>query len=97
MKLKPYRELLKMTEVAIDEALAPIRARQARSKADLLIAKLEEKCHAFEVSITKACTQKELDLEHILEMLDERALVVRKISQLRTMITDLFPPSEVPK
>lgn len=35
MKLKPYKEILKMAKEAIDETLAPVRAKKAKKQAEL--------------------------------------------------------------
>ena len=35
MKLKPFKDLIALSKEKLDEALAPIRARQVKAKAEL--------------------------------------------------------------
>ena len=48
MKLKPYKEILKMAKEMIDETLAPVRAMRAKKQAELEVAKMDEKIATHE-------------------------------------------------
>lgn len=89
--VKPFREIISMSKEKLDEALAPIRARSARAKADLEIAKLDEKLVGVETEIHKLCAEKELDFNKISDKLDEYALAERRRDQITGLIKQLFP------
>lgn len=91
MQLKPLSELLKMTKEKVDESLAPVRARQVKAKADVEVAKLEEKLLTLEREITEACTQKDINFEAVLNKMDDVALTERRIGQFRELVEQLFP------
>ena len=89
--VKPFKEVLAMTKEKIDEALAPIRARAAKAKADLESAKLEEKMVSLESDIHKMCAEKELNFDRIIDKIDEFELAERRKKQIDKIITELFP------
>lgn len=89
--VKPYKEILAMTKEKLDEMLIPVRARQAKSKADLEIAKLEEQVLGLESAINESCAKKDLDFTAIITKCDELDLLLRKKSQLQKLVADLFP------
>lgn len=90
-KVKSFREVLTMSKEGLDEALAPIRARSARSKADLYSAQLEEKMIGLEREIHEACAQKDLDFDKIIAKIDQYELLERKAKQVDGLIAELFP------
>jgi len=92
--LTPYKKLLTMTKEAIDGALANTRAKSAKCKAELELAKLEEKDAELDKKIQEACSVKELNFNNILELQDEQALNARRMDQFRIMINQLFPAEE---
>jgi murein L,D-transpeptidase YafK len=91
MKLKPYKEMLKMAKEKIDESLAPVRAYRAKKQAELEIAKLDEKMATKEAFIHELCTEKEIDFKKILDAQDEYALMERRKKQFLKVIDELFP------
>ncbi len=91
MKLKPYKDYLKMAKEAIDETLAPVRANKAKKQAELEIAKLEEGIATKEASINELCTAKELNFAKIIDEQDALALQVRRKKQFETIVEELFP------
>lgn len=91
MKLKPLKELLAMSKEKIDEALAPIRARQVKSKAELEMARLDEKLISSETKIFEHCAKKEIDFDMIICEMDSYALNERRKNQLAKIIEELFP------
>lgn len=90
-KVKSYKDLIALSKEKLDEALAPIRARSAKAKADLELAKLEEKMIGLEAAVQKLCAEKELDFDKIIAKIDEYDLMERRQKQVRTLIDDLFP------
>lgn len=90
-KLKPLKEVLAMTKDALQEALAPIRARKIRSQAETEMAKLDEKLVTLESQITEECSKESINFDSIIRKLDEYGLTERRIKQFKKILTDLFP------
>jgi len=90
-KVKSFREVLTLSKEKLDEALAPIRARSAKAKADLVSAKLEEQMVTLEREIHEACAAKDLDFDAIISKIDRYELTERKNKQVKALISDLFP------
>lgn len=92
-KVKPFVEVIAMTKEKLDEALAPIRARSARAKADMASAKLEESMVTLEREIHEACASKDIDFDFdkIIALIDRYDLTERKSKQIGKLIGDLFP------
>lgn len=91
MQLRPFKELLALSKEKIDEALAPIRARQVKAKADSLVANYEEELITIERTITEMCTSKEVDFERLADQLDKYALKERRKTQFQNIYKQLFP------
>lgn len=92
-QVKPFAEVIAMTKEKLDEALAPIRARSAKAKADMTVAKLEEEMVTLERQIHEACASKDLNFDSIVSMIDKYELTERKSGQIKALIGDLFPES----
>jgi len=91
MKLKPFAEILSMTKEGIDKALAPIRAKQVKMRAELELAKIDEQLISLEGKIQEACTSKDVNFDTLLSKLDEHAMAERRKKQFQKIITELFP------
>lgn len=91
MKLKPFAELVAMTKEGVDKALAPIRARQVKMKAELEMAKIDESLISLEAKIQEMCSTKEINFDTVLSKLDEYALAERRKKQFQKIINELFP------
>ena len=91
MKLKPFKELIAMSKEKLDEAMAPIRARQVRSQAELEMAKLDAEILTLESDIQESCTKKEINFPALLDKLDKVALLGRRKGQYDKVLADLFP------
>ena len=90
-ELKPFKEILALSKEKLDEALAPIRARQVKAKADSLVANYEEDLITIEKNITEQCASKEVDFEKLADLLDKYALKERRKTQFQTIYKQLFP------
>lgn len=90
-QLKPFKELLALSKEKLDEALAPIRARQVKAKADSLVATYEEELINIEKQITEHCATKDVDFEKIADLLDKYALKERRKDQFNKIYSQLFP------
>lgn len=91
MELKPFVEMLAMTKEKIDAALAPLRARAVKSKADLEMTKLEELKIRLETEVQEMCIGKEIDFNKLLNKIDEYDLNERRLNQYKTVLAQLFP------
>jgi hypothetical protein len=89
--LRPFKEILALSKEKLDEALAPIRARQVKAKADSLVANYEEELFTIEKQITEACSSMDVNFESIADLLDKYALKERRKGQFETIYTQLFP------
>lgn len=94
MKLKPYKEVLKMAKEKVDETLAPVRVLRAKKQAELEIAKMDEKMATQEAAITELCCQKEINFDAIIKAQDEYALMERRRKQFVKIIAEMFPEDE---
>jgi len=90
-QVKPFAEVLKYTKEMLDDALAPIRARSAKAKADMVSAKLEEQMLTLEREIHEACASKDIDFDAVITKIDKYDLTERKRNQVAKLIADLFP------
>lgn len=91
MELKPFKELIAMSKEKIDEALAPMRARAVKARAELEMAKLEETRITLESCIQEMCVGKEINFKTLLDKMDEYDLNERRLKQYTNVLAQLFP------
>lgn len=91
MKLKPFREMIAMSKEKLDEAMAPIRARQVKAAAEMEMSKLEAEILTKETTVQELCTQKEINFPILLDKLDQIALLERRRDQYTKVLNELFP------
>ena len=91
MKLKPFAEIIAMTKEGLDAALAPIRAKQVKMKAELEMAKIDEQLINTETKIQELCSTKDINFDSLIMKLDEYALAERRKKQFQKIINELFP------
>jgi len=91
VKLTAYKKILTMGKEAVDAALSPVRANSARKKAELEMAKLDEKIATLESEINTTCSEKEINFEKVIEKMDEIGLTERKKKQFEKIIAEMFP------
>ena len=90
LKLKPYKEILKMAKEKIDETLAPVRANRAKKQAELEIAKMEESMASQEAKVFELCSAKDIDFNAIIRAQDEYSLMERRKNQFQKIINEMF-------
>lgn len=91
MKLKPYKEILRMAKEKVDDMMAPVRANRAKQQAILEIAKMDEQIISAEAKIMELCTEKELNFDKIIKAQDDLALMERRKKQFQRIIDEMFP------
>lgn len=91
MKLLPLKDILGKSKEILDEAMAPIRARQARSRADLEVSKIDEELLTLEVNTQELCSKKEINFPAILDNIDKSDLLERRKRKYEEVLLQLFP------
>lgn len=91
MKLTPYSKLITMSKEAVDKALAPVRAKTQKTKAELEVLKLDELIAKLDQEIIELCSKQELDYGKILDKCDELELAKLRQSKFNELIGELFP------
>ena len=91
MQLRPFKEIIAMSKEKIDEAMAPIRARQVKSKADLEMAELDAQILTKETEVQEMCIAKDINMPKLIDKLDELAVLERRKTQYTKVLEQLFP------
>lgn len=91
MELRPFKELISLSKEKLNEAMAPIRARHVKAKADLEMSKLDADILNRETKIQEMCIDKDIDLPKLIDELDEIALLERRRDQYSKVLNQLFP------
>lgn len=94
MKLQPFKTLISMSKEKLDEAMAPIRARQVRLKAELEMSKIESDIVGYETQVQEMCVQKDIDLPRLIDKLDDIALMELRRDRYQEVLDQLFPKDE---
>jgi hypothetical protein len=91
MKLLPFKEILAMSKDKVNEAMAPIRARQIKSQAELEMARIEADILSKETLIQEMCTTKDVNFSYLIDCWDDVALLERRKAQYVLALEQLFP------
>lgn len=91
MKLQPYKTLIALSKEKLDEAMAPIRARQVRLKARAAQADLDAEIVGIETKVQESLTSKDVNFPALMDRLDEVALLERRKEQYDEVLGQLFP------
>jgi hypothetical protein len=91
MKLKPFKEIIAMSQEKLAESLAPIRARKVKSQAELEMAKLDDELIRLEAEIQEQCAKEEINFPSLLDKLDKIGLLERRQKQYQKVLSELFP------
>ena len=94
MHLKPFKEIIAMSKEKLDSAMAPIRARQMRSMAELEMHKLDAEILEKEISVQEMCIDKDLNLTVLIDRLDKIAVLERRKNQYGKVLKQLFPTKD---
>lgn len=90
MKLTPYKKILKFSKEKIQESLAPIRALQAKKKAELELLELESSIADNQERIHQICAEHPIDFRKLMNAMDDLAIAERQKKQLEKIIAELF-------
>lgn len=89
--LKPLKSILAMGQKGIDELLAGVRMRQTKARAEVALAKLDEKSITLEREIQELCTKEEIDFDKVMSKMDDYDVNDRRKAQLKQIVEQLFP------
>lgn len=90
MSLMKYKDVLVLAKERIQEAMAPLRAREMRKKGELEICKLDSIIAEKEQKIQESASQYPIDFDKLLDSLDDLELTERRKEQFEKVIADLF-------
>ena len=90
-KLKPYADLVALTDDEVVKELAPSRSLIGKKRAELKLAEIDEQITTLEGNIAKAATAKELNLDAICDYIDEIELLQLRQSRITEVLSQLFP------
>ena len=91
LTLKPLKDILAAGQKAIDALLLDNKVRQTKARADLELAKLDERTITLEREIQELCVQPEIDFHKVMSKMDDFDVTERRKTQLKKIVADLFP------
>jgi len=94
MELQPFKVLIGMSKEKLNEAMAPIRAKQVKSKADLEMCKIEAQLLDYQTEIQEMCVDKDIDLPKLIDKLDDIDLLERRLKKYKSVLKQLFPEKQ---
>lgn len=89
--LKPFAELIALSQEKLDAALAPVRAMKAKSQARVKVAEIDEKIIGLEAGIQELATKKDIDFDKIADKIDELELLELRKGRFDEIVRQLFP------
>jgi hypothetical protein len=90
MALIKYSEVIKLAKEKINEAMAPLREREMKKKAELEIAKIEGFLAEKEQAIQELAAKYPIDYDKLIEALDDLDLTNRRKEQFTKIIAEMF-------
>lgn len=90
MSLMKYKDMLVLCKEKINEAKAPLRAREMRKKAELEVCKLESVLADREQKINELSSEYPVKFDALLDAIDELELTQRRKEQFERVITEMF-------
>lgn len=90
MALLKYKEILVLAKEKITEAMAPLRSREMKKKAELEACKLESIIAEKEQNIQEYASQYPINFDKLIDAIDELELVKRRKEQFEKIIAEMF-------
>ncbi len=90
MSLMKYKEILTLAKEKITEAMAPLRAREMRKKAELEACKLDSTIAEKEQKIQEYASSYPINFDKLIDAIDELDLVKRRKEQFEKIIEEMF-------
>lgn len=90
MALMKYKDILVLAKEKINEAMAPLRAREMRKKGELEACKLESTIAEKEQKIQELASKYPIDFDKLIDAIDDLELVSRRKDQFDKIINEMF-------
>lgn len=90
MSLMKYKDVLILCKDKIKEAMAPLRAREMKKKAELELCKIESQIAENEQKVQEYASQYPVDFDKLIDALDDLDLIKRRKEQFETIINEMF-------
>lgn len=88
--LMKYKDVLALCKEKINEAKAPLRAREMRKKAELEVCKLESVLADREQKINELSSEYPIKFDKLLDAIDDLELTQRRKEQFEKVIGEMF-------
>lgn len=90
MSLMKYKDVLVQAKEKIKEAMAPLRAREMKKKAELEVCKLESLIAEKEQKVQELSSEYPIKFDELIDAIDELDLTKRRKEQFEEIIEELF-------
>lgn len=90
MSLMKYKDVLVLAKEKIQEAMAPLRAREMRKKGELEICKLDSTIAEKQQKIQECASRYPIDFHQLLDSLDDLELTQRRKEQFEKVLAEMF-------
>ena len=90
MALLKYKDVLILCKDKIKEAMAPLRAREMKKKAELEVCKIESQIAEGEQKIQELASEYPIDFHKMIDAIDDLDLVKRRKEQFELIIEEMF-------
>jgi hypothetical protein len=94
--LQPFKTAIAMSKEAIDMALAPLRSRAFRAKADTEISNIESEIFEKQKALQEACFRKDVNFATLVDERDDILLLMRRKEAAEELVQELFPSTDAP-
>ena len=90
MALMKYRKILTLAKEKVTEAMAPLRAREMRKKAELEACKLDSTIAEKEQKIQEYASEYPINFDRLIDAIDDLELTNRRKEQFDKIINEMF-------
>jgi predicted secreted Zn-dependent protease len=90
-QLKPFVEMVALSDKKIRKELAPSRAALAQKRAEFKMAEIDARIATLEQNIVEAATEPEIDFDHMADHIDEIELLRLRKERFLEIVGQLFP------
>lgn len=90
MSLMKYKDVLVLAKEKVKEAMAPLRAREMRKKAELEVCKLDSLIAEKEQTVQECASEYPINFDRLIDCLDELELTKRRKEQFEKIIEEMF-------
>lgn len=94
MALLKYKDVLILCKDKIKEALAPLRAREMKKKAELEVCKIDSQIAEKEQKIQEIASEYPIDFHKMIDAIDDLDLIKRRKEQFEQIINEMFGEDE---